>query len=278
MRPDSPGERIIKYVRERHCPGRGGFCFYRLEEPGGADTYYALRILRALDQPFSDEKTVSFLRDMQKPDGSYDSIFSAFYSLKGLQLLNKNPLHDPSSYILGKMAQYHIDAENIPAEITSIFKRLLFLVDLYDSLGLERSRKVEGNIERLVRVFQNQDGGFGPNNSSLDETAKALRILQVTASEIDYLRIREFIKNCETPLYGFTDVPGTSLSYIEHIYAGLTASRLASHRPGCLGACAEFISGCLRTNGGFSRSISDGIATLEGTYYAVNSSMLIKAF
>lgn len=267
---------VIKYVRERHCREQGGFCFYRLEEPSGADTFYALWVLNALNEPFSDENTVSYLERLQLPDGSYESIFSAFYSIKALQLLNRRPLYDASHYIEGKMAEYDIHAENMPAEITSVFKQLLFLMELYDSAGTSRSPALEGRIQRILLQFQNKDGGFGYINSSLDETAKALRILQGVDPDFDNSKTRNFIMDCETPDFGFTDVPGTSLSYIEHICAGLNASHLASCRPRYLNACSLFISGCRRRNGGFSRAISDGIATLENTYFAVHSLLLIS--
>jgi hypothetical protein len=127
-----------------------------------------------------------------------------------------------------------------------------------------------------VLKFQNPDGGFGYGNSSLDETAKALEILQILGCDFDKAKIRNFVRCCETPQYGFTDVPGTSLSYIEHIHAGLQASRLISYKPKYLDACEVFISGCQRRNGGFSRAINDGIATIENTYFAANSLLLIS--
>lgn len=267
---------VIKYVQERHCKERGGFCFYRLEEPSGADTFYALWILCALGEPFSDEGTVLYLEQLQSPDGSYESIFSAFYSIMGLQLLSRKPPYDPSKYILGKMADYHIHAENIPAETTSIFKQLLFLMKIYGSAGLVRSVALEGRIRRIILQFQNKDGGFGYINSSLDETEKALYILQKLDSDFDYSNTRHFIMHCEMPDCGFTDVPGTSLSYIEYVYAGLKASQILSYKPKYLDACVSFISGCRRRNGGFSRTISDGIPTIENTYYAMNSFLMIS--
>jgi hypothetical protein len=267
-------EQVIKYVLERRCKEQGGFCFYRLEEPSGADTYYSLWILDALIEPFADERTVSYLEKLQSPDGSYESIFSAFYSIKGLQLLKRKPLYDPSKYISANMADYHIHAEDIPAEITSIFKRLLFLIEICGSAGLVRSEAIK-KIQRLVLPFQNSDGGFGFNNSSLGETAMAVQILQALDCGVDNSRVRDFIRQCERPDYGFTGVPGTSLSYIEHIQAGLKLSYAISYKPKYLDACEVFVSGCRRRNGGFSRAISDGIATIENTFFAVYSLLLI---
>lgn len=270
-------ERIIKYIRERHCQEQGGFCFYRLEEPSGADTYYSLWVLNALNQPFHDERTTKYLEYLQYPNGSYESIFSAFYSIMGLRLLKRRPLYEPSKFILEKMGEYHLEAENIPAEITSIFKQLLFLMELYAYMGLKKNPTLEKNIKKIVFQFHNSDGGFGYKNSNLDETEKALEILKILGTETES-KVLEFIKQCERPDYGFTDVPGTSLSYIEHINVGLKAAQLLSYKPQYLNACIMLISGCQRKNGGFSRSINDGIATIENTYYAVSSLLLISEY
>jgi hypothetical protein len=94
MTTDSMRKKIFDYVEERRCR-EGRFCFYKLEEPNGSDTYYALSILDWLGVPQEDPRTVNYLQEMQHSDGSYDSVFAAFYSLKGLRLLNADPLADP---------------------------------------------------------------------------------------------------------------------------------------------------------------------------------------
>ncbi len=269
-------QQIVDYILERHCREKGGFCFYRLEEPSGADTYYSIWILQALNQHFSDERTISYLENFQHPDGSYDSIFSAFYSINGLRLLNERPRHDSSLYILGKIHDYHIEPENVPTEITSILKRLLFLLDIYMSASLIRNYNIEKNIRKLVYSFQNKDGGFGHQNSSLYETAQAVQILQLLDCKFGKSEILEFIEHCERPDHGFTDVPNTTLSYIEYIHAGLKASLLVSYKPKYLDACDLFIKGCQRRNGGYSRSTNDGISTIENTYLAVHSLLLLS--
>ena len=160
------------------------------------------------------------MQSFQHPNSSYESIFSAYYSIKGIQLLNSKPLHEPSPYILDGMSQYYIDAENVPAEITSIFKRLLYLVYIYKNQD-NRNARTEMNISKLVFHLQNDGHGFGYVNSSLDETAKALQILNLIGYEYDKTKITEFLRQSERPDHGFTDVPNTTLSYVEHIYAGL---------------------------------------------------------
>jgi hypothetical protein len=90
---------IVRYVLERRCRS-GGFCFYKLEEPNGSDTWFALSILDLLHCAFRDESTMNYLRAMQHPDGSYGGIYSAFYSIKSLSLLGVDPAEDPRPYIL----------------------------------------------------------------------------------------------------------------------------------------------------------------------------------
>ena len=74
MTNDHLRQRVLDYVIDRQCR-KGGFCFYKLEEPNGLDTYSALSLLNLLDVSFKDEKTVAYLQNMQNDDGSYDSVF-----------------------------------------------------------------------------------------------------------------------------------------------------------------------------------------------------------
>jgi len=45
--------------------------------------------------PFEDEKTVAYLQNMQNDDGSYDSVFLAFYSLKACCCSTRNQSRIP---------------------------------------------------------------------------------------------------------------------------------------------------------------------------------------
>ena len=120
----------IRYVMERKCR-EGGFCFYRLEEPNGLGTYSALSLLNLLGVPYRGRNTVAYLQNMQNGDGSYDSVFMAFYSLKGLRLFGEESRRDPWPYILRHVRHDRADADRLPAEVTSVYKRMVFLVDLY---------------------------------------------------------------------------------------------------------------------------------------------------
>ncbi len=87
--------RVINYISERYCKEAGGFCFYRLEEPNGSDTYYALATLKLLDSLYGDDKTVRYLKRTQCEDGTFTRFFAAFYVIKKLQLLGESLDYDP---------------------------------------------------------------------------------------------------------------------------------------------------------------------------------------
>lgn len=267
---------IIDYVLSRRCEG-GGFCFYRLEEPNGSDSCHALSILDLLDVPFQDERTADYLRTMQHDDGSYDSVFSAFYSIKGLQLLKQKPRHHPERYIRKHLEHVALDVRKLPPEIHSIFKRLHYAVELYLSLEMERNEGIEKDIANFILCFHNEDRGFGNPSSNLTDTAKALVMLDMLGHPLTDLETGRFVRRCETPLSGFTDMPLRALSYLEYIHAGVMASCVISLRPRYFDRCAGFILNCRSRNGGFSRAPHAGIATMEDTYFAVHALHLLSA-
>lgn len=271
---DEYKEQAVNYVIERQCK-EGGFCFYRLEEPNASDTYYALSILNLLDINFKDENTVAYLRNLQNNHGSYNSIYSAFYSIKSLLLLNEKPKDDPKPYITRSTGIYNVDA--LLDEVRSIFERIYYVIDLCSTLKIELDDGIRNNIIGFVLNFQKEDRGFGHAHSTLIETSQALAVLKWLNYPIDILKTEHFIKKCENPIYGFVNVPDTSPSFIEHIYAGAIAADIISCKPRYLNQCIELIGKCQNSNGGFSRAADGGISTLENTYYAVHSLKLLSA-
>jgi len=268
-------EKILAYVEERRCR-EGGFCFYKLEEPNGSDTYFALSILDWLDAPPGNSKTAAYLQKMQHSDGSYDSVFAAFYSLKSLRLLKIEPLHDPWPYILKHVRHDHIHADQLPAEILSVFKRMTYLIDLYSIFKNEADPVLENSMIRFILDFKNEDYGFGYLQSTLSETAKALVMLRALSHPLDDLRVDLFLRQCEIPQYGFTEIPGTSLSYLEFVYGGVLAASTVDYQLHYADSCIDFIKSCQTRSGGFSRAMHGGIATLENTFYAVHALKLLS--
>ena len=267
--------RVVSYVLERKCQA-GGFCFYKLEEPNGSDTFYALSILALMGVEFRDDKTLLYLRTMQHRDGSYNSIYMAYFSIKGLEMLREQPAYDPVPYVTKNLRHYRFDVEHLPNEISYLFKRTSYLVDLYCTLEMSDSR-IERGIADFILYFENEDKGFGHNRSSLSETSRVLSILSRLGYPVEGMETTAFIKNCEIPFYGFTEVPRTSLSYIEYVYAGIVASHIMTYRPHYVNDCANFILHCQNRNGGFSRLMHGGIATLENTYYAIHGLSILAS-
>jgi len=270
-----PTDRIVRYVLERRCR-EGGFCFYRLEEPNGSDTYYALSILHLLGVPFREDRTLGFLKARQQQDGAYESIFQAFYCLQSLKLLGEEPEADPTSYILDHLHVYEI--EKLPAEVTSIFRRMLMLVELCTARHIALAPSLRETVIRFVMHFRKEDGGFGAFYATLLETAQALRILDRLGYPLQILGSEAFVSQCADPVCGFVDIPFTTFSFLEHIHAGVVASAYLNRPPPHADACLQFLSACQTLSGGFSRSTQAGIATLEDTCLAVETIDLLRKF
>ena len=217
---DDLKEKVIYYVKERKCNG-GGFCFYRLEEPNGSDTYYAVSILNLLNIKFRDINTMNYLRDLQKEDGSYSSVFSAYYSIKTLNILKEKPIQDPKPYILENIRIYNTN--RIPPGYTSIFREMYYLIDLCFTLKVELEEKIKNNLINFILKFKKGEGGFGYTHSTLIETSQALSILKWLEYPIKMLNAENFLKKC----YAASDVfvtssilEGFGLSVIEALAAG----------------------------------------------------------
>jgi hypothetical protein len=275
LQDDVSLKRVIRYVLERKCLS-GGFCFYKLEEPNGSDTWFALSILDLFHDKFEDEATIAYLRAMQHPDGNYDSIYSAYYSIKSLSLMGAAPKEDPRSYIVKHLGQFRFDARKLPAEVISMFKRTSYLVDLCCAAGIDAGTDIRERMIDFILSFQNEDGGFGHLRSTLHETSKALEMLRRLNYPLDGLGAESFIGRCETPVTGFTDIPHTSLGYMEFVHAGVLASHLLARRPYYTKQCAAFVLNCQSRNGGFSRTPHGGIATMEDTRHAVLALMHLE--
>ncbi len=269
--------RVARYVLERKCPS-GGFCFYRLDEPSGSDTWHALSILDLLKVQFEDAATIAYLKGRQRPDGGYESIYAAWYAVKGLALLGSTPSLDPGPYVMHNLEHYRFDAARLPVEVISLFKRTSCLVDLYAALDLEADGPLRDGLVEFILGFRNDDGGFGYPGSTLLDTARALSMLQCLQYPLADLGAGAFIRRCEVPFYGFTDIPHTTLCFLEYVHAGVLASHLISRKPTYREQCEAFVMSCQNRNGGFSRTLQGGIATLENTWHGVHALSLLSSW
>ena len=236
---------IISYTMRCKC-NNGGYCFYRLDEPNGSDTYYALSILNLLNIKLNDKYTIEYLKNIQREDGTYESIYLAYYSIKGLSLLGEKPKYNPYEYIKNNIKIY--DVNSLPVDKTSIFKPIFHLIDLYSIMKIELDENIRKNLIDFILMFRNNDDGFGYNKSTLLETFQALSILDSLCYPINILKTKFFIEKCENKVYGFSNKPNTAPSFIEHIYAGLNSSLLVYYKPHYLNQCKKFIENCYDYN------------------------------
>ena len=263
--------RTIHYILERQCRS-GGFCFYRLEEPNGADTYFALATLHLLGKKIDDSRTLQFLKNAQGSNGSYHNPYQAYYAFKGLKYLGSRPRHNPRPYLRDQLQ--HFTAKNSTSE--TALKRLDYLTDLCKELNIVIPPRPLENIVDFIMGCRNEDGGFGKPASTLLSSAYATRILKRLATSTDSSGVLKFLKSCENSVHGFLNVPDMAPSFLEHIHAGLTISRLLEYLPRHLDACYQFIVGCQDPNGGFAR-ISHGLPSLADTFLAIHSLTILDA-
>lgn len=261
-------ERVHRYVRDRRCR-ECGYCFYRMEEPNSSDTFWALAILHRLGLLVQDDDTARYLQSFQRVDGGFENFQIAYFALKGLQLLKTAAIYDPAAYLMDQLRVY--DVHLVPAGEASIFKHMYLLVDMCVSLGIPLRSSVRKQIAAFVLNQQAPDGGFGRDYGTLIETAQARAILQWMNNLPSGHHAADFISRCETPLFGFVNVPRTMPGYIEHIYWGLQACRLAGGKPVYPETCLEVVMMSQNLTGGFSRTTYGGIANLENTFFAVES-------
>lgn len=272
MFPDVKIDLAKRYILDRLCPS-GGFCHYGLDEPNLHDTWHALAGLRILGVRPDSEATARFLRSFQEPDGSFRSAAQAYFALQGLDMLGATPSHDPTNCVAVLAliaAQSLIRAQTSDASILEDTRRIIALQRQYN-VPIVRGK----DIGNRIMDWRNNDGGFGAPASSLTETLPAVEILHRLGCGEGAAGAAGFVRTCEHPVSGFTDMPGTSLHYIEHIHAGLALCRALRIKPLYAAACAAMVRRCQLANGGFART-SSGIATLENTYLALRCLELLK--
>jgi len=257
---------ILRYVRGRRCR-EGGYCFYRLEEPNGSDTFHAVATLALLGALGEDVETVSFLKERQLPDGSYESVMQAYYCILSLDIFGQRPRLDPSAYLLSQFETY--DPDLVPVEVPSVFRKLFLVAAAWRRLGLAPPPDKRGEILSFLLRFRKDDGGFGHPSSTLLETCQALAVFRLLGADFPGPGAEAFLRACEDPVYGFLNIPGVRPAFLEHVAAGVGAAGLLGLRPRYTRGLINFVSACRTTTGGFSRTTNTGIATLENTHEAV---------
>jgi len=267
-------QNISRYILERSCP-RGGFCFYRLDEPNPQDTYHALAALHLLHVPYHNEQTIQYLQSLQHGDGTYESLTQTYFILLSLKFLGSRPLHAPAGGIevlANRILSFTSTHDDTPR---SLFHALYQLVALYEEMKFDWRENQRESITQLLLAHHNRDGGFGIESSNLLSTFPAVAALRLLDHPLASARIEPFLRSCEHPVFGFTGKPETSLYFLEYLHAGLALCDEMSLRPTYGQACASFMYQCQNDSGGFARA-SLGIATIENTCLAVHGITILE--
>ncbi|MEM2187961.1 MAG: prenyltransferase/squalene oxidase repeat-containing protein [Nitrososphaerota archaeon] len=287
----------------------GGYLTYQYRgifDSSVDDTYYAIKSLKLLGlDPPEPEKTISFLRSIQRDDGGYPSIEAAYYAIKGLSELGDRP-EDPrgaSDYLMlklrnalrrkekkrgmskiaraveelhpkiegGVLKSWDLTEKLYNIEISSRLSDLHMIAEALEILG----RKIdhEEKVKSVVLLYRMQDGGFGLNYSSIDETFYALVVFEKLGCDVEKLGdTAAWVKECEDPLGGFRVMPSVKRAYLlSHLYYGLMSMRILRLKPKYVQQHLEFIMKCANYDGGFRNSVHIGLSSLEATFYALSS-------
>jgi len=268
---------IISYIRNRQNED-GGYTFAQWTESSAEDTYYAIRILEMLKtQPLRVADTIRFLRELQYPDGSYDSVKVAYYCNTALSALGSTPRFDMRSYthsllkMLGGLGSLDVNIET-SSELETTFLTLCLL------RRVDKARS--DNTVKFILGRRNKDGSFGRSGYSRLASAHyalaSLRLLNYNVQALD--ETLKWLRYCELPRGGFTTTPrDTSYLVIDELYHGLNALRYFETNPLHASAHMQLLSRFQNGNGGFRRSIFLGISTFESTFYALASLRLLKS-
>jgi hypothetical protein len=257
-------KRVNGYVVTRQNDD-GGYNFVQTTASNAQDTYYGLAILDLLSFPFPRVKqTVKWLSEFVP-----DNLYSHYYVAKALQLYDENSHKSLRAFLRSIISsQNGFGTVDVYVEVNSEFEATFMVTELASLIGVKIDR--ERTISWLLS-FQNMDGGFGAHrHSNLNSTFHAVASLFNLDYPVRSLKTTlAYIRSCEKPFGGFTVIPRSSSTYMEHAYYGILTLDLLGEHASHPEKTAQFVFECQNANGGFARS-DLGISTFEDTFYAVN--------
>jgi len=262
---------LVEYVESTRSDD-GGYCFYRLNESNAADTFYAVYVLTALDRPVPGlELTADFLQQRQDSDGSFQSVYSADYVLRALDLLGVPPLFDPDDFLhsllertLGIISQPYYELSN--SFLQSLGRAVAILALRHE----EPLSEVKTAVVKAVRQYKHSEGGFGVDHASIYSTYNALQALSFSQSDC-LAGVSQWLRRCEWKTGGFSQTPMNTPNYLDGIHRGLSIMRAVNERPRFPQETARFIGQLQNANGGFRRAADSGISSFENAYYALKA-------
>ncbi len=231
-------------------------------------------------KPKNVEKTVSFLRSLQRKDGSYDSLKVAYYVVESLSHLGYR-YDQPLNYFAKSLEKISekIGEARVYADVTSEVEDLYYAVKILSSFNVKLNREM---IAEQILKIRNGDGSFGRiGYSRLASTYYSLSILSILGySPEEFMDTLNWIRGCEVPSGGFVGESNLSSSYmvLEDIYYGVMALKVLNEKCRYSKETLRLIRRFQNPNGGFRRSIFLGISDFESTYQAVSTIKTILAY
>jgi len=264
----------------------GGYSFsyplYGVEFPSSvSETFYALAILSMLKEEIpSRSKTLEYLLDLQRPDGSYDSPAVAFYAVKSLKLLGASPRSKAfTKNLFATLREFRILKETFGGEFFSAdydmtespFK---LAYQASKTLWLSGEKIKEEDVSWLLP--ENKDGGFGTGSSDIVATYHAVSTLYYGGFDLSKLKNTAlFIRKCMVNEGGYASVPNSWPAYIEATYFAVATSKLLSQKIDASEGHISFVRGLQNSDGGFRRSPYLGISTLCNSYFALKTLFIL---
>ena len=259
---------LVGYVESTRSDD-GGYCFYRLNESNAADTFYAVYVLTALNRLVPEpELTADFLQQRQRSDGSFQSVYSADYVLRALDLLGVPQLFDPDDFLHSELKRTLSIVSQPYYELSNSFLQSLGRAVAILALRHEEPRsEVKTELVAAVRPYKRPEGGFGVDHASIYSTYNAVQALSFAPADC-LAGVSQWIRRCEWKTEDSRRRPSNTPNYLDEIHRGLFIMRAVNERPRYPQETAKFIGQLQNANGGFRRAVDSGISRLENAYYA----------
>lgn len=257
-------KRVINYVVSRQNTD-GGYTFVEENNSNAQDTYFGLAILKLLHSPFPNTgKTIEWLNEF-----NLGSAYSFYYVGKSLFLCGKKP----DDFFRKKFASTissgrYFGSVDVYIEVASEFQITHMILELAGLLDISQP---SSTVIDWIMSCKNEDNGFGAHGySNINSTYYALSSLGLLGFDMNNLEGTEaFLRNCENPRGGFTVVPHSFTTYMEHTYYGVMALDALGKKCRFLSQDIDFVLECQNSNGGFARA-DLGISSFENTFQAVS--------
>jgi len=144
-----------------------------------------VHVLTSLDRPVpAPELTTGFLQQRQGSDVSCQSIYSADYVLRALDLLGASPLFDPDDFLHSQLEDtLSIVSQPYYGLSNSFLQSLGRAVAILTLRHQEPSPAVKTEVVAAVRPYKLPEGGFGVDHASIYSTYNAVQALSFSPSD-----------------------------------------------------------------------------------------------